>query len=89
MAGCLKHAPKQKLKPKPLFNHEEDDILFPEPLELLVQAMQKSTVLPAKVMNWGDKLCALDMIFELLEEKHGYPDMTWRLRELVHVSVSD
>ena len=89
MAGHLKCTPKHKPKLKPLFNDEEVDILFPEPSELLVQSTQKSMVLPAKAMSQGDKVCALDTIPKILEEKHGYPDMTWSLRELVHVSVSD
>ena len=83
--------PKNKLKPKPkpLFNDDEDDILFPEPLDLLVPSTQKSMVSPPKVLGWGDKVCALDTIPEMLEGKHGYLDTTWRLGELVHVLVSE
>ena len=87
-AGCLKHAIKNKPKPTPLFNDKGDDILFPEPSEILVQSTQKSIVSPAKVMSRGDKVRSLDTIPKMLEGKHGYPDTTWRLGELVHVSVS-
>ena len=83
----LKNKPKPK--PKPLFNDDEDDILFPEPSDLLVPSTQKSMVSSPKVLGRGDKVRALDTIPEMLEGKHGYPDTTWRLGELVHVSVSE
>ena len=85
--SCLKHVLKNKLKlkPKPLFNDNEDDILFPKPLDLLMPSIQKSMVSPPKVLGRGDKVHALDTIPEMLEGKHGYLDMTWRLGELVHI----
>ena len=79
----LKNKPKPKLKP--LFNDDEDDVLFPEPSDLLVPSTQKSMVSLPKVLGRGDKVRALDTIPETLEGKHGYPDMTWRLGELVHI----
>ena len=67
----------------------DDEVLFPEPSQLLAEASQKTTTPSAKVLGWGDKVRALDTIPEMLEGKHGYPDATWRLGELVHVSVSE
>ena len=55
----------------PLFNDDEDNVLFPEPSELLVQSTQKSIVSPPKALGQGDKVHALDTIPEMLEGKHG------------------
>ena len=63
MAGSPKHAAKNKPKPTPLFNDEGEDILFPEPSELLFQLTQKSIISPAKVMGRGDKVCAVGCIY--------------------------
>ena len=63
---------KLKLKSKPLFNDDEDNVLFPKPSDLLVPLTQKSMVSLPKVLGLGDKVHALDMIPEMLEGKHGY-----------------
>ena len=78
----LKNKLKLKPKLKPLFNDDEDDVLFPEPLDLLVSLTQKSLVSSPKVLGRGEKVRALDMVPEMLEDKHGYPDTTWRLGSL-------
>ena len=86
--GRPKRVLKNKPKPKPLFNDIDDNVLS-EPSQLLTEASQKTSTPLAKVLGRGDKVRALDTIPEMLEGKHGYPDATWRLGELVHVSVSE
>ena len=69
-------------------NDIDNEVLFPEPSQLLVESLQKLTTPSTKIMGWGDKVLALDTSLEMLEGKHGYPDTTWRLEELIHVLVS-